>query len=201
MRSKNTARNKRVDTSMDQSALGWMIKQLRQEAWRLLPLEMDDLIQEGHLVWNKIATRYGPTVTSKAHLMALFKVSLRNHITNLAKARTRQADAVAAYEAFRSTAPALPDPEVAELIAKLSDNPKRRQHDQLSFWGENISSAVVVHAVLALYTDKGLRRLRRSYRRKRNGQRETTNDRLARMTGLPRGTDIRAAFNDQLGPD
>ena len=74
---------------MDDGAKFWMLKYAKQNLWRVPDwYEIDDLIQDGFLHYQRIAKKYRK-VKTPAHIMALFKRTYTNHIHDLSGRRTK----------------------------------------------------------------------------------------------------------------
>lgn len=67
---------------------GYLVNQLSRNLWKLRPLyEHDDAMQEGYLVFMRVAARY-PMLNDPPQFMALFKQAWSNHMIDLAKKAT-----------------------------------------------------------------------------------------------------------------
>lgn len=100
--------------------------------------------------------------------MRLFQVTFTNHIHDLAKTRTSQLDA----------------PIASLLIGETTEEKFLDQHE-LGEW----SPTALAHATKAVQQiiqaiDRHPEKLRGPLRRRKDGTRETTNERLCRMVGL-----------------
>lgn len=163
---------------MDESAKRWLYKQAHKHLWRVCQwYDLDDLIQDGMMCWWKVVRRY-PEVRDRPHMMRLFQTTFTNHVHALANRRTNQLDML------------MDDP-----FPFSGDHPLR---DIVGDEGDAASFAELVahlskvsepaRKLLALYTtDEGCRQMRTIYRRRRGGQRETTGERIARLTGEDMG--------------
>jgi hypothetical protein len=75
---------------LDSSLRGWIYTYARQNYWRVAHVnELEDLIQDGFLVYAKCRQRYAATVVNQRHFMALFKTAYTRHVHDLARQRTR----------------------------------------------------------------------------------------------------------------
>lgn len=150
---------------MDSGAVGWLLKTAEANYWRVDGFYLkSDLIQDGYICYLKVAERYKSK--SKAHLMALFKTTYINHITDLANARRKHAMCVTLDGDALSIPLAQPRAHVwedaPELIQQLFD-------------------AVAEYPHRAKWKPK----------RRANGTRETTTEWLSRiMGGVPLPTDF-----------
>lgn len=78
------------DGAFYKTAIKWAVNNL----WRVASwYELDDLIQDAAFVFFKLKARY-PRVVDRPHLMALFTISLRNHINGLSEANREYRAAV-----------------------------------------------------------------------------------------------------------
>jgi hypothetical protein len=143
---------------MDEIAERWMIKtavsnQYRMASW----YDLDDLIQDGYMIWRIVVKKY-PHARDRAHRMALFQSSYRNHINDLAKGER------AVPEAWSPEVEAIPcsQAELAQYVAELP--------------------ALLRTAVAKL--EARASELAFPYRIRRNGTRETGNERFCRLIGL-----------------
>lgn len=161
---------------------GYAVNYCEKMAWRCMPeYEFEDLYQDAFMIFLQLPQWY-PTAYEHRHLMCLFQVCLRNHITNLASRRTRrQKNETAAVRGFMAaplevgeeelqinhSQPSLPAPKEtldddAELRLMLDDAPEVVR--------------LVMQAVKANGGPKVYRRV--------NGIRETTDQWLARVSGI-----------------
>lgn len=157
---------------MDQGAKRWMLKYAHANYWRVVSwYEFTDLVQDGHLYWWKIVSKY-PDAKDRPHLMRLFQRSFSNHIHNLASGKTDQVD--------------LP---IADCLSGDEDTESvfLERHDT----GTPDSSHALAHAaptvrrainVLLEQADK----LRLPTRRA-DGTRQTTNEKLCAIAGCDPG--------------
>lgn len=109
---------------MDDGARLWMLKTVRAEFWRIAGwCDFEDVIQDGAVCYWTIRRRY-PQAKSQPHIMALFKRAFRNHLTNLARSRTKHTLAAQAFN--DSVGPdTCQDAEMARLITE-APTPLRR---------------------------------------------------------------------------
>lgn len=176
---------------IDEPARLWMIKHARENYWRVAHwIGLDDLISDGLLTWYRIvegeklagprqagdavssmvAYRY---ITSRPHIMSLFQSAYRNHITDLANGRTQRASFEIPTEDYMD---APDDPEYPSMAG----------------------APIEVRRVLdVLNTEDGCAEMAKEYVVHANGTRETTNERLQRLTGL--SGKITSAIKSYLG--
>lgn len=164
---------------MDEPARLWVIKHARENYWRVAAYySLEDLIQDGFFTWYRVVSgqlskgkrKAGDPVsmmhtykyiTDRPHIMALFKSAYHNHITDLANKRTACSPFNHAVEDWMDA----PDDEVASAHLLISSAPEP------------------VRKALALFTtDEGRAEMSKPYLVK-NGHRETTNERLSKLTG------------------
>lgn len=160
---------------MDDGARKWLIKTARKNLWRVADYyDLDDLIQDGLIVWARVVKKY-PRAKDKPHLMALFMRSYTNHINTLSKSRTRERDAVKAMIDTSLIIEPITDDGFGHLAAKIATAPPAIQN-----------------LLRALATEHGSKVLNAVYRQRRDGSRETRQERLCRMAMVPNGTDLAA---------
>lgn len=172
---------------MDEGARLWLFKTAHKNYWRVAPYyELDDLIQDGFVSYYKTVARYKRRVKNRSHMMRLFQMSYVNHIHDLAKLRTRH-NRVIANDLVTGDA----DPLNA-LAANCSDD----THQLVVFMAALAKAPTQVKQVLLiLTTHQGRMELCKPYRGKAN--RETSNERLCRLTGYdPEKTDLVAAVKN-----
>lgn len=64
---------------------GYVVNFTRTNLWRVQSsMEFEDVIQEAHVVFLRLASKYGLTDTPQ-HFMALFKTAWTNHFTDLSR--------------------------------------------------------------------------------------------------------------------
>lgn len=186
---------------MEESTRRWMIKQAVKHYWRISNyMEISDLIQDGHLHFQRLALRY-PDVKDKPQVMALFKRTFINHIHDISKKQSRQSadkvEELAARKIRKSKRPLkafdwehLPldsdssDPELATFRVFLAKAPKPVQ-DVIS---------LLIH-------DETRKAIRAQYRIRRDGTRETVNERLTRLIGLDPSIDVAGMVRSYLCQD
>ena len=167
---------------MDKTAEKWLTSYAYKNLWRVtgLSYDLDDLIQDGQMCAAKIKQRY-PKVTEPRHFMALLQITFCNHVTNLAKARSRYRNMrdILAVDA------ALPDAEVcsdAALLTLCAEAPEQ-----------------IGRAIRGLVQADG-KQLRARYRVRSNGTRETVNERLCRLAGIELQPGLLTSLHEYLSP-
>lgn len=186
----------------DRGVQGWIRRTASKQHWRVASwLDYDDLVQEGLERWVWLKTKYpDKVVNNPAHFMALFKTTFHNHITDLAKARSRlvevpidfgfEVEEISAGRRSRRTDEVLPG--FVEAITDPTD------------WGAiavllRQAPSEVAAVLHLLATDLGLAKLREPYGKNEDGLRETTNERLCRLTGFdPNKVDLDEAVRVYL---
>lgn len=181
-------------TVMDKGARNWLLRVAKKNYWRVVGwYEIDDLIQDGHLIWAMVVERYETRpgrVRSRRHLMALFKVCYINHITALANAKTRTAERVVAD--LLLTERFLSETETWDLAFKVED-----------VSAHNLLIAELppqLRELMRLLETGDTRKLRYKYRRLRANTRETFNSRLCKLLGVDTSTDIADTLRNLLRP-
>jgi len=158
-------------TTFPPTLLGWAIKHARKSLWRLAGVaDLDDLIQDAHLMFLICAKRYWYVVDDR-HFTALYKTAYTNMV-NLA-VRSHGPAYKVDVQADQSTC------DNAHVLTMLAEAPKE------------------VRAVLAASWDDNSKWTRR-YRKAKIQHRDTTNSRLRRLIGAPNGTDVGAIVRNYL---
>ena len=164
---------------MDHGARVWLAKTARANYWRMASwYELEDLLQDGAMHYQRIVNRY-PDITSRAHLMRLFQITFLNHLHDLAKKRTGEADVLATYERERQENI---EPDASSFLAAVAKAPP------------------AVRAFLKnLAKDAGAKILRQPPRVRMSGQEETLNERLCRIAGVdPSTIDLPQTLKEQF---
>lgn len=144
---------------MDAAAKGWMFKTAKENFWRVAgDMEFNDLLQEGYFSWARCCRLY--PLDRRPQMMSKFMIAYHNEIHRYAKKRLEHAHVMLAGE--------IPDTivEGTGLMELLAHAPKpfRRIVD-------------------ALQSDEGARLMRAPFRVRRDGTRERTDERMARVLG------------------
>lgn len=160
--------------TMDVGAKKWLYKTAHKNYWRVAHwLEFEDLVQDGYLHFYRVVNKYSGA-TDYPHLMSLFKITYINHLHNLSKDRTRE-----------------PEMAVSQMVAGLRPNEdveflERCQMSDDSF-GPLVAAIArapeLLQKLLTVMVQEG-KALRASYRVRRDGTRETVNERLCRLAGI-----------------
>jgi hypothetical protein len=176
-------------TAMDRGARAWLVVVAADNYWRVASwYELDDLVQDGHMIWARIVRKYEREpgrVRAIGHLMRLFRTAYLNHIHDLSKRRTRNIAEVKAGDLIATGDPwdLLPclcsAAELDRFVAEAPDMIKR--------------------VLLSLFEADG-RVLRALYRVAHDGVRETLNMRLCRLVGVDHEeVDLVCALRTYLG--
>lgn len=107
---------------MDLGARRWLVREAHKNAWRVPSyIDVDDLIQEGMLLYAKLKVRY-PKAKKPAHMMRLFQISYTNYLHDLARRRSSEAAALLAEELRQTSAQ---QPESFGLLSSAPDYVRR----------------------------------------------------------------------------
>jgi len=198
---------------VDDGAKRWLHNTARKHAWRVVDshYSKDDLIQDGYVCYYRVIARYTGTSKyfttdrgnvievdrtnqkplTKAHLMSLFKTSFLNDITDKAKHRTRQPET--------TLADLTEDPDYESFLNRLKSC--RVAEDIVSQVYIRQAPAILLRVLELQHTDAGRKRLRVPYRIRKNGKRETMNERLCRLVGIDnKAVDLVAMLKQYLQP-
>ncbi len=163
---------------MDETARRWIISTARKNFWRVAPwYELEDLIQDGYMWWYSRVLKY-PHVTEPKHMMRLFQMRYVQHIHELSNKRTKQ--------------------KAETLLCDFGED------DPLWFISQDDMSIFVAEApphIRAALTALELHAasMRKPYGKRKNGTRETLNERLCGIAGLdPTKMDIAGALKSYL---
>lgn len=169
--SNRTKRPAVQEPGLDKGLRGWIVNTARVNYWRVSSwYQLDDLIQDGYLCYSKVASKY--TTANQKHLMALVQRTFINHITDLARNRGRLnevpvSDISESPETFFDGVME-PNSEATDVAMLLLDAP-----------------AEAIALLKALSSD-----LMSAPYRKADGTRETTNERICRISGIDLSSDI-----------
>jgi DNA-directed RNA polymerase specialized sigma24 family protein len=153
---------------MDSGTRGWLYAFARANEWRLAPAyELDDLVQDGFLVFLKIKNRY-PHANKPAHLMALFKTSYTNYFIDLERKHRRRA------ELFSITLE-------SDLGFALADCRALVEPDT----SPELASAPLEFRRYIAVLNNAPELIRAPYERREFGVRETRRERESRLVGQP----------------
>lgn len=171
---------------MDQGARHWLLRTAKLNLWRVATFyDLADLIQDGCLIWYKVVNHYEVKPNRqrlRPHLMALFKRSYMNHLHDLANERTALEEALVSDLILRSA-------ETSEY--DIWDRYVRAPEDGLSH-SQLLAEMepVAKQALIMLESDAGAEMMRRPYRRRLDGTRETTDERVSSLIGVKDGAMI-----------
>jgi hypothetical protein len=154
---------------------GWSLKYAVRHVWRVAPeYSVDDLMAEAFLIFKQAEERYAGKAKNGAHFMALYKLCLASHITDLAWKRSKRKevvktdagdDEVKAFEAVdRRSTDAQIDAELRMLVQEAPERIRR------------------VITMLMEYSTGS--KDKPQMRRRLDGTRETTNAYVCRLVGL-----------------
>lgn len=170
---------------MDEGARLWTARIARENYWRVARwIDLDDLIQDGALHYQRIVIRYHNVRTPK-HIMALYKRTFINHIHDLSKKRTKSIkEKLACDEAKQFDADG--NYSDTELWHRLGGDSGQTELGALM---ASIARAPepIKQVLQMLTTEQGRRYLSRPYRLREAG-RETRNERLCRLIGIDPAT-------------
>lgn len=156
----------------DKSITSYVTRQAHRVLWSLPLHEIDDLVQEGWMVFDRLKKSHGRAEMVKRHgelsdagcraaFMALFKTSLRNHFLNLIRAASRRPHTIGIDgNPFGAHAPY----RAVEIACDLKRAP------------------AICHILEHANWDDGVARIRQP-RRLENGQLESRQDVLQRLVG------------------
>lgn len=173
-------RMNRTPLDMDRQAWAFVNRIARANFWRVASwYDFDDLAQDGAVIWYRVGRQY-PHISDPRHLMSIFKMAYTQHIHDLSKRATRQREL-----------------EVAEDDApELGDDPPRYDPALIELI---VHAPASVKAVILAMLEAPGERLRATYRRRMDGTRETTSERLASLADLSMDTpDLVAAIRSYL---
>ena len=167
---------------MDEGARLWLYKKAHKEFWRVSKwYEFDDLVQDGFMKFYHVRATY-PSVIEYPHLMALFKVAFTNHIHMLATKRTH------APELFFADMLTAPSPEAdQETLAAERVLPPEQPFAPL-FTAILNAPAPVRELLAKIAGEPTLPALSSACRLRRDGTKETLNERLCRLVRLDHTT-------------
>lgn len=153
---------RRYELGMDSVTSRWLVAYSARNYWRVAPyIDFEDLLQDGQLVFWRVRRKYLGR-RSSAHLINTFKASFINHMHDLASART--------HSPIEVQVDVLPQPieqETQTLLAAIAMAPFH-----------------IREAIKVFTSEEGLALLRRPYRLRGDGSRETLNERLCKIAGF-----------------
>lgn len=191
---------------LDAGAEAWLVRTAHRNFWKVRHLydEVGELIGEGHVCWFHVARRYSfpATLVSEdqeyGRLMSLFKVTFANRIRELA-AKGKDAHYNIVMSRIRDIVSAraqqYSDDAIAEYLLYKNNTGLSRNFDVDQ---AIVEASATVRAVLKfLVSEHGRERMRRPYRIRGDGSRETTNERLRRHTKVE-SRDLRKEVKEYL---
>lgn len=164
---------------MDQGVRGWIFNTSKKNFWRVAEYyEFDDLLQDGAMVYARVAKRY-PGLETK-QLMALFKTAFNNHIHDLSKEKSkiafvREAELPHPLEYLLEGEDPDADPDLVFIIKQLPP--------------------AIMRVISRLHSEgRG-----HPFRLRLDHSRETSNERACRLAGLdPNIRNVREALRAYL---
>jgi hypothetical protein len=175
--------NSTMPMQMDRGARLWMLQYARRSFWKVSSyIDLDDLIQEGYLAWHRVSIRY-PDITERKHMMSLFQRTFCNLIVDIAKQRTKEAHLNLPFTQ-----------EVSDYNSHMFEHGISTLYVMLQQ-----APAPVRKVMELLATDVGRKKLCSLHRMYSDGKRETTNDRLRRLT--KEQGDIVQMIKDYFSPE
>lgn len=162
------------DKTPDQIATKWIERYAHRNHWRVASfIGVDDLIQDGLWLYVRTVERY-PNAENKRHLMALFQRTYSGHLHNLANARTKINDCPLSLNL-------IDDPDIA-LQTLVVDDDKGFAEEEFT---QVIAEAPAHIAIVLRFLLDNPSILRKPRKRRRNGGRETLNERICRAMRMP----------------
>ena len=162
------------DPGWTDSLYKYAVNCLSRNVWKFgREMDLDDLLQESYFLFLRLQEKYPEVEIDSAHFMGLWKVALRNNfVINLAAKRTRRRE--------------------SSLPIDIGYEPS---YDSID-WGLDLDDAPEQVKTLIKNISEYQRRPRRL---NKDGKRETTNERLCRIAGLPTTVPLRRLFEKWLG--
>jgi hypothetical protein len=160
---------------MDEGAKRWLYKICHKQFWRVSGwYEFDDLVQDGFVTFYRVRGQY-PKIDKPQHLMTIFKMAFLQHIHVIANRRTKHGVESCFTDLFNSD---LPDQETQALERLLpADQPLAEAFTAIAQAPEPVRQLLEKVAV-----DPAL--LQAPYRRRRDGTRQTLNERLCHLVDV-----------------
>jgi DNA-directed RNA polymerase specialized sigma24 family protein len=209
----------RIDYTPDWegAVLGYAVNYLSRHAWRVTPqMDLDDLLQEAYILFAELIERYD--YENPRHFMGMWRRCLHNWFVNLAQARTRHREVALRSDVMLSSTCNngyfLHDFESAddgclsadEGWAKMASVSQRTARHTASALRRFCMPTAADWEMQKREAPAPLRRLirvaenrtRKFQRHKRGGVRETTNEYLCRIAGVPRSTPLRTMLERWL---
>lgn len=193
--------------AMDVGAERWLINAARRYFWRVKHVydEVVDLIHEGYVCWYYVGDRYEfprslkPVQREYGRLMNLFKVTFVNRVHELAASGKDKSYNIVMSRLRDITGPdgdRLTEPQIAEFLLYRNNSDLGDSSEVDRFI---IEASEPVRSVLQfLVSEEGQEKMRRPYRRRADGTRETANERILRNTKVVAKGDIRRTVKQYL---
>ena len=170
----------------------WIVNYARRNVWRVPPwMDLDDLIAEGFLAYAIAMARYGDKVQNRRHFMSLLMIIFTNQITDLANERTAC-------------------PEIAISQIGGEDNEEATLFERVVGGAEgdaelmallNTAPDEIKKFLRLLHDPDALEKLNKPLRYRCGGQRDTTRNRIARMTDISPDYDVEANLRSLIAGD
>lgn len=172
----------RIELVMDARTRGWLVQVAKKNYWRVAAhIDLDDLVQDGFVVWHHVQQRYREQGRIHSHIVNTFKRAYRNHLHDLSNARTRAPMELQLLDAESSASEDYEVHAPRQAVERLAP----LEHGAQELLMALKQAPFKVREVLKLFNDPaGLERMRRPYRIRGDGSRETLNERLCRMAGF-----------------
>jgi len=184
---------------LDAGGTSWLKMYARKNYWKVRHIydDVEDLIQDGHMCWAIVVNKYTNVgdLTQDGRLMSLFKMTFSNHII-----WTASRDKDKSYNYLKQSLDALVEnrPNLLETLYSRSGQSGDLCTDPL------VSRAIVeasepIRSVLKfLVSEAGVCIMRRPFRRRLDGSRETVNSRISRYIGIGADLDLMSMTKQYL---
>jgi DNA-directed RNA polymerase specialized sigma24 family protein len=172
---------------LDAGMRGWIKKTAYRHHWRVASyIDFEDLVQEGYLQFCRVRDRYGGDL-DRRHFMSLLQRTYLNRITDMARERTRLHEVPVSALAVEK-----PHDTFEHLCGEASD--------------ATLLAALFVRApeelrmlIATALSETGQRVLDATPFLWRDGERETSNERLCRILGLdPKKHNLATMLRDYI---
>lgn len=169
---------------LDRGLRGWVYNTAIKNYWRVAGwMEVEDLVQDGHLLFWKIRRENQPDLVERKAFMAYFQRAYLNHINDLSNKRTGLAETTVSQIVVQTE-----DGNPLDIWEVLGSS----QHEVASFSILLEQAPKAIKDLVALFTtEEGLQKLRQHKhrrwhpdRRDKLPTRETTNSMLKRVLGI-----------------
>ncbi len=183
--------------ALDEGGIKWLHRYAHKNYWKVRHIydDVEDLIQDGHLCWGIVANKYTDVgdLTQDGRLMSLFKMTFSNHIIWTASRDKSHKD----YRLLKESLDAL---VAGQHFQRAQDNISVSLSRSGHYLSMEIDPAVCqaiveaiepVRSVLKfLVSETGSDIMRRPFRRRLDGTRETPNSRIRRYIRGGEGIDL-----------